>query len=106
MKCITCGKEYKYCPSCVIDPDAAVWMMNYCGENCRDIGKVIHNHYHGKITAAAAIEKLQARGVYESGQFTDDVLNYISRNLMPAVQEEYELPEEAEDEPEAEDAEG
>ena len=103
LRCITCGEEYKYCPSCMIDPDSTAWMMNYCGERCRDIGGVIHSHYHGKLNTAEATAKLDALGVYESDKFTDEVLAYISQKLTPVVTMAFE---EAEDEPDAEEAEG
>lgn len=38
--CATCGKTYKFCPSCGEDALKPAWMVEYCTEDCKDIWEI------------------------------------------------------------------
>ena len=57
-KCILCGSEYKYCPSCKKDAKKEPWHKLYDNANCRNISKALTDYNLGKITKEDARETL------------------------------------------------
>lgn len=57
-KCFICGKEYKYCPTCLEDADKPTWYFLCCCETCHEINVILSQHTAGRITAADAKAKL------------------------------------------------
>ena len=57
-KCILCGKEYEYCPSCPKDAKKETWYAIYDSENCKDISKALTDYNLKKITKEEACEAL------------------------------------------------
>ena len=43
-KCVLCGKEYEYCPSCPKDARKPLWHKLYHSENCRNIFEALNNY--------------------------------------------------------------
>ena len=58
MKCICCGKEYKYNHG--KDP---AWGFNYCGEKCREIDKLTADFLAEKISNERMKSELKNLGV-------------------------------------------
>ena len=58
-KCIICGKEYKYCPTCSEDADKPTWYFICCCETCHEINDILSQHTAGRITSADAKAKLE-----------------------------------------------
>ena len=57
-KCILCGKEYEYCPSCRKDAKKETWYAIYDSENCKNISKALTDYNLKRITKEEANETL------------------------------------------------
>lgn len=57
-KCILCGAEYKYCPSCKKDSKKESWYTLYDSVNCKNISKALTDYNLGKTTKEEAREAL------------------------------------------------
>lgn len=53
-KCLVCGKEYRFCPSCAKDKNKPSWMTMYDTENCRAIFDALVDYNFGNISAVDA----------------------------------------------------
>lgn len=60
-KCIVCGTEYSYCPSCRADMKKPTWMVRFDKEDCKEIFETGCAFEEGKIDAAQASSKLQGK---------------------------------------------
>lgn len=49
-KCILCGREYRYCPSCKEHEDKPIWMNSYCSESCKDLFLTATDYLVGLVT--------------------------------------------------------
>ena len=59
-KCVLCGKEYEYCPSCPKDKDKALWHKLYDNENCRNIFEALNN-YNFKLATKEETKMILSR---------------------------------------------
>ena len=59
-KCVLCGKEYEYCPSCPKDMSKALWHKLYDSENCRNIFEALNN-YNFKLATKEETRKILAK---------------------------------------------
>lgn len=59
-KCILCGKEYEYCPTCPKDKDKAPWHKLYHSENCRNIFNALNDYNFKLVTKSEAKTRLSA----------------------------------------------
>lgn len=59
-KCILCGKDYKYCPSCPKDAKKETWYAIYDSENCKNISKALTDYNLNKIFKDEARKVLSA----------------------------------------------
>lgn len=57
-KCILCGKDYKYCPSCPKDAKKETWYAIYDSENCKNISKALTDYNLNKISKEEARKAL------------------------------------------------
>lgn len=57
-KCVLCGKEYEYCPSCPKDKSKALWHKLYDSENCRNIFTALNDYSFKLVTKEEAKELL------------------------------------------------
>jgi hypothetical protein len=48
-KCVLCGKEYEFCPTCNKDKHKPMWYKLYHDENCKNIFDALNN-YHFELT--------------------------------------------------------
>lgn len=62
-KCIVCGTEYSYCPSCREDRNKPKWMNKFDKEDCKDIFEVGCDFENGIIDASEASRKLQGKNL-------------------------------------------
>ena len=53
-KCILCGKEYTYCPSCPKDAKKESWYAIFNNENCKNISKTLTDYNLNKISKVEA----------------------------------------------------
>jgi hypothetical protein len=59
-KCILCGKEYTYCPSCPKDAKKESWYAIFDNENCKNISKTLTDYNLNKISKVEARHALLA----------------------------------------------
>lgn len=59
-KCILCGKEYTYCPSCPKDAKKESWYAIFDNENCKNISKTLTDYNLNKISKVEARNALLA----------------------------------------------
>lgn len=55
----TCGKIYKYCPSCSEYEHMEPWHLRWCSKNCMEIDTTLSNWGAHLITSKEAAEKLK-----------------------------------------------
>ena len=79
-KCILCGKEYEYCPSCPKDAKKETWYAIYDSENCKDISKALTDYNLKKITKEEARESLSKCDL--SIQLNDHYRNEINAIMV------------------------
>ncbi len=53
-KCILCGNEYTYCPSCPKDAKKESWYAIFDNENCKNISKTLTDYNLNKISKVEA----------------------------------------------------
>ena len=59
-KCILCGKEYTYCPSCPKDAKKESWYAIFDRENCKNISKALTDYNLNQISKVEARHALLA----------------------------------------------
>ena len=59
-KCILCGTEYTYCPSCPKDAKKESWYAIFDNENCKNISKALTDYNLNQISKAEARHALLA----------------------------------------------
>lgn len=59
-KCILCGNEYKYCPSCPKDAKKETWYAIFDSANCKNISKALTDYNLHKISKDEARNALLA----------------------------------------------
>ena len=80
--CITCGKTYKYCPSCGTDRDKPMWMNIYCSDNCRILFNTATNYFGGDITKEQAKEIVDKADLSKIDRIRPDIVKMIKEVQM------------------------
>lgn len=62
-KCIVCGAEYSYCPTCSKDRKKPRWMSQFDKEDCKIIFETGCAFEQGTIDASEASKKLQGKNL-------------------------------------------
>ena len=75
-KCILCGKEYTYCPSCPKDAKKESWYAIFDNENCKNISKTLTDYNLNQISKVEARHALLACDL--SIQLNDHYRNEIN----------------------------
>lgn len=65
-KCIVCGTEYSYCPSCTQDRKKPKWMSRFDKEDCKDIFEIGCAFEQKKISALEANKQLDGKKIPEN----------------------------------------
>ena len=68
-KCITCGENYSYCPSC--NRTAPYWMTDFHAENCKNIFQICTEYNVGLKTKEQAREALNACDLSNKENFAE-----------------------------------
>lgn len=78
-KCVCCGKEYDYCPSCP-KKDQPGWMVTFCSESCKELFNIV-SAYNVKRISKEAVIKYMSEHNLEVDKYVDSVkkvLNEVS----------------------------
>lgn len=78
-KCVCCGKEYDYCPSCP-KKDQPGWMVTFCSESCKELLNIV-SAYNVKRVSKEAVIKYMSEHNLEVDKYVDSVkrvLNEVS----------------------------
>lgn len=89
-KCLCCGAQYSYCPTCSVDKAKPTWMTEFCSESCKELFETATKYNLKKLTKSEAkviIEKLELkeRSAYVSC-VQQDLENILAKE--PAVKKE------------------
>lgn len=84
-KCILCGKQYTYCPTCQQDKDKPVWMNIYCSENCKNIFDGSTDYKAGEITEDQYKDILSKADLSRKNEFKDSVRKTIDELMSGKV---------------------
>ena len=77
-KCILCGKEYTYCPSCPKDAKKESWYAIFDNENCKNISKALTDYNLNKIS------KFEARNALLACDLSNNLKDHY-RNEINAI---------------------
>lgn len=75
-KCIVCGKEYHFCPSCA-EGRSTPWKTIYHDDNCRQIYHVVSWYLANDIKKDEAIESLKKCDLSKKYVFNNDIRKTI-----------------------------
>lgn len=88
--CITCGTEYRYCPSCSRDAHKPSWMTLYCSDNCKTIFDAANKVGFGLMT------KEEAKAIIETCDLTNlETFKEVVKNDVKKILEAGEKPKKA-----------
>lgn len=80
-KCIVCGKEYSYCPTCRGDANQPAWRSIYCSENCKSIMDIATDYNASELIKADAKKKLSSCDLSNKKNFKDGIIKTINNIL-------------------------
>ena len=78
-KCLACGKEFSYCPKCVITKPSYD-AENFCSEAHDDIFRILSKHGCHVATAEETLEALKS---YDTTGLTAEIQAHID-SLLPS----------------------
>lgn len=73
-KCVVCGKEYEFCPTCAETVDEPTWKLMFHNANCREIYNISTAYLAKKITKEEAIERYGKTDLSVRDNITTDFL--------------------------------
>ncbi|MCQ2147443.1 MAG: hypothetical protein MJZ16_08000 [Bacteroidales bacterium] len=76
-KCVVCGTEYEYCPTCYRDKFKPKYMLTIHSENCKGIWDVMSAYATKQLTKEEAKEFLAELDVKVAQKFNPVVAQYI-----------------------------
>lgn len=76
-KCIVCGSEYEYCPSCNKYSNMPRWKFNFDVENCKDIFMIASAYNSKTITAEDARLKFEKCDLSKKESFSESIVRVM-----------------------------
>lgn len=73
-KCVVCGKEYEFCPTCAETADEPTWKLMFHDANCREIYNTSTDYLAKKITKEEAIGRYSKTDLSVRDDITTDFL--------------------------------
>ena len=77
-KCIVCGTEYTYCPSCAEFANVAIWHNLYHDENCKEIFAIATDFNAKVLDKDVAKEKLGKCDLSNKKSFHNSILKAVN----------------------------
>lgn len=82
-KCIICGKEYSYCPTCASSRTMPTWMVVFDKDRCNELYKICTSVRDGKI------DKMEARKRLEVLDLSDlETLHEVTKERVKEIMKE------------------
>lgn len=86
-KCVCCGKEYEFCPSCK-KKDQPAWMVSFCSEACKGLFNIVSAYNAKRIGKVAAQAYIAEHKITEVTKYTGPVKKALEEILAkPLVKE-------------------
>lgn len=76
-KCIICGHDYHFCPTCSEDTSKPTWYFIFDGQNCHDIYEVCTQYRDGEIDLKVAYEKISKLDLSNLKNFAESTRKQI-----------------------------
>lgn len=80
-KCIVCGAEYSYCPTCAEDAQKPIWMTSFDSENCHDIWDTLCAMTCNNISEVEGVKKLRKLDLSKKDTFEPGVRKHLNTVL-------------------------
>lgn len=84
-RCIVCGKEYNYCPSCS-EANTPSWKSIYHDENCKKVFAVASWYLSGSITKEQAKSKFEKCDLSKKYLFNAEIQRAINETMVKKEQ--------------------
>ncbi len=92
-KCITCGKEYRYCPTCKGIDYSEAWKNIYCSRNCQEIFNIATGFANHKLTADEAKARLDKCDLSYKAKMKPNLIARMDEIIAEANKGTQEAPE-------------
>lgn len=90
--CHTCGKQYEYCPACGKYRSLPKWMINWCGQECKDVFDVLTNYHMGDANKEDVQTVLDIYGS-NPGKYSDKIKGQLDEILSKKKAKKPEIEE-------------
>lgn len=80
-KCLVCGAEYSYCPTCAEDALKPTWMMSFDTENCHEIWDTLCAITCKTVSEADGIKKLKKLDLSKRDTFEPGIKKHLNTVL-------------------------
>ena len=100
-KCLLCGKDFKFCPTCYQKSPADAWKNIFDKENCRIIFNLVCDFAQKEVDVETAKDILSRCDLSDKDSYKVDIKGYIDEILATPTQlenDEDELDFESEEE--------
>ncbi len=72
-KCICCGEEYSYCPTCWDDRLKPAWMVEFCCEDCKELWETASKFNMDLISKDEANKKISSLKLKPHNEYVECV---------------------------------
>lgn len=77
--CLSCGKEYVYCPHCGNEDFLAAWKILFDCEECMDVFQVVSDYNSGSLTEQDAQKALEKYPALNTERFRKEISNALQK---------------------------
>ena len=83
-KCICCGREYEYCPTCN-KADQPVWKVTFCTERCKDLFNIVSAYNTKRIGKPDLQSFLMEHGITEPSKYNAPIRKVLEEVSFPSI---------------------
>ncbi len=87
-KCVVCGQEYEFCPTCAESADEPTWRLMFHDLNCREIYNISTAYLAKQMTKEEAIEAYKKTDLSIRDNILPDFLQQALDECIPTKKEE------------------